>query len=376
LSYTSRMVDYRLMRILNAYVTKSFATVLVASVLVVTFGIMGANILKVFEAISRGIPLSDAFLSFLFLMPFALSIAIPVGVFVATMLVFGRMSADNEITAMRACGISILQIISPLIILAFFLTCVCLVLQLEIGPYYAEKGKSLLKTVVVTRPLSMIEPGTSIDYENNSIYIGDRVGKHGIKDIQIFQFDKRTKKLRKDVAAAKGQVVVDKKKQLLIIELFDASIVQHPENGKRPDRTFSEKFQLALDYGRKFNEIKIGKKIRLLTLRELFGKTVMYRMLGMDTTALDIELNRRIAFGLAPIAFLLLGMPLAIRTSRRETSIGLLIGVVLAGIYFIAIMVFQAFHKYPNIYPQYLLWIPNVLYQFGGAVAIWRIARR
>ena len=364
------------MRILNLYVVKSFVTVLIFAVLVVTFGIMGANILKVFDAISKGISLSDALMSFMFLMPFALSIAIPVGVFVATMLVFGRMSADNEITAMRACGISILQIISPLIILTVVLTCLCLALQLEVGPYYAEKGKNILKTIAVTKPLSIIDPGTPIDYENNSIYIGDRVGENGIKDIQIFQFDKRSKKLRKDVTAADGQVVVDEKRQLLLIELFDASIVQHPESGKRPDRTFSEKFQLALDYGRKFNEIKIGKRTRLLTLKELFGKTIMYRMRGVDTTASDIELNRRIAFGLAPIAFLLLGMPLAIRTSRRETSIGLLLGVVLAGVYFITIMVFQAFHKYPNIYPQYLLWIPNVLYQIGGAMAIWRIARR
>ena len=364
------------MRILNLYVVKNFVIVLTMSIIVITFGIMGANVLKVFEAISRGIPLSDAFICFLFYMPFALSIAIPVGVFVATMLVFGRMSADNEITAMRACGISILQIISPLIILAIILTCLCLLLQLETGPYYAGKSKIILKTIAVTRPLSIIEPGTPIDYEGNSIYIGDRTGGNRIRDIQIFQFDKKTGQLRKDVTAATGRVVVNEKKQLLTIELFDASIVQHSANGKRPDRTFSERFQLSLDYGRKFNEIRIGKRIRVLTVNELFGKTVLYRKLGIDTTALDIELNRRIAFGLAPIAFLLLGMPLAIRTSRRETSIGLLLGVVLAGFYFVTIMIFQAFHKYPNIYPQYMLWIPNIVYQVGGAFAIWRITRR
>jgi lipopolysaccharide export LptBFGC system permease protein LptF len=170
--------------------------------------------------------------------------------------------------------------------------------------------------------------------------------------------------------------VVDEKKQLLIIELFDSSVVRYAPGKKRPDRTFSQKFQLALDYGRKFNEIKIGKRTKFLTLSELFGKLIMYRKRGMDTTALEIELNRRVAFGLAPIAFLLLGMPLAIRTSRKETSVGLLVGVVLAGIYFISIMVFQAFGSHPELHPQVLLWLPNILYQGGGLFFIWRIARR
>jgi lipopolysaccharide export system permease protein len=368
------------MKILNMYVTKDFVLILLMSILVVTFGIMGANVLKVFGAISRGIPVSDAMLSLLYFMPFALSLAIPGGVFVAPRLVFGRMSADNEITAMRACGISVLQIISPLIILTFLLTCVCLALQLEIGPYFAGKGKMLLKTVGVDNPLSIIEPGTPIDYQGNSIYIGDREGKYGIRDIQIFQFarDRKTDKdyLKKDITAAKGKIVVDKKRQFLIIELFEASVVQYSATKKRPDRTFSEKFQLILDYGRKFNEIKIGKRTKFLTLRELFGKTIMQRKRGLKTTRLDVELNRRIAFGLAPLAFLLLGIPLAIRTSRRETSVGLIIGVALAGIYFISIMIIQAFDTHPEVYPQLILWIPNILYQLGGAIFIWRITKR
>ena len=383
------------MKTLNIYVTKYFILVLLVSILVVTFGIMGAHAIKVFELISRGIPLADALLALLYYMPFAFSLAIPVGIFVSTMLVFGRMSADNEITAMRACGISVLQIISPLIILTFLLTCFCLLLQLEVGPYFAGKGKDLQKTVVVSRPLSIIEPGRylvrTINGEETSLYIGDRVGKEGIKDIQIFQFSENSKKekyLKKDITAASGKITVDDQKQHLIIELFDASVVQYSEDKKRPDRTFSERFQLAYDYGRAFNEKKIGKRTRFLQLTELFGKTIMLKIIKSKTvgkidddlqrkiTSLEIELNRRIAFGLAPIAFLLLGMPLAIRTSRRETSIGLLIGVVLAGVYFISIMIFQAFDTYPQIYPQVLLWLPNVIYQVGGVFFIWKIAKR
>jgi len=364
------------MKILNLYVTKNFIITLIVAIIIVIFGVMGARTLKIFEAISRGVPIGDALLALFFFTPLSLTITIPVGVLVATMLVFGRMSANNEITAMRACGVSILQIISPLMVLAFSLTCFCLYLQLQMGPAYAEHAYKLLKSIAITRPLSIIEPGTPIEYQGSSIYIGDANPDYTIKDIQIFQFSKDKQHLKKDITAASGKIIVKKKQQHLIIELFDASIVQYAKNKTRPDRTFTEKFQLTLDYGKKANDIKIGKKIKFLTYREVFGRLVMLRKRGISTIQLELELNQRLALGLAPIAFLLIGMPLAIRTSRKETSIGLLISVALAGVYFIAIMMFNAFYMYPQWHPEVLLWIPNLAYQFGGAFFIWKISRR
>lgn len=109
------------MKILNRYVTIDFTATLLVAIGVVAFGLLGAQLIKVFGVVAKGVPFSNAMLSLLFFMPYMLSMAIPCGVLVAIMLVFGRMSADNEITAMRACGISILQIISPILIWAFLI---------------------------------------------------------------------------------------------------------------------------------------------------------------------------------------------------------------------------------------------------------------
>ena len=87
-------------------------------------------------------------------------------------------------------------------------------------------------------------------------------------------------------------------------------------------------------------------------------------------------MNKRIAFALSPIAFLLLGMPLAIKTSRRETSIGLFISVILAAVYFFSIILFESLDKFTWLYPQYLLWIPNIVFQVLGGVMTYRISQR
>ena len=364
------------MKILNLYVTKNFLITLVVANFIVVFGLMGAQMLKIFEAISRGVPVSDALYALAHFMPMSLAITIPVGMLVATMLVFGRLSADNEITAMRACGISILQIISPLMILAFILSCTCLYLQLVMGPVYTDRGKSILKSIAVTRPLSIIEPGAWIQYQDNNIFIGNTYRDNTIRDIQIFKFGKRDTRPKQDITAASGRIVLDEEAQIMKIELFDASIVQYEENRDQPHRTFTEKFELALDYGKQANDIRVAKSIGSLTYKEIFGRIIMFRKRGLPTTQLELLLNQRLAFGLAPIAFLLIGMPLSIKTSRKETSIGLVISVGLAGVYFISIMIFDAFYMYPRWHPQILLWIPNIAYQIGGAFFIWKISMR
>ena len=96
----------------------------------------------------------------------------------------------------------------------------------------------------------------------------------------------------------------------------------------------------------------------------------------MDTTNLEVEFNSRIALALSPIGFLLLGLPLAIRTSRKETSVGLFMSVLLAGIYFGLVMISEVLEDKKNLYPQYIMWIAPVIYQIFGAFYLFRLARR
>lgn len=363
------------MRILNIYVTKNFLSTGMVGIVVLTFGMMGVNLIKIFEFMTRGIPFSSAGAFLLYLMPMALSLTIPVSILVSVMLVFGRMSADNEITAMRACGISIFQIISPIIIITFALTCLCLYLKLEVSPLFTSKAGLLIRSVGVKHPLAILEPGRAVEYENFNIYIDDRVGENGLKDIQVFILSKDRKKIQQDITAAKGRIEIEGEHEIMKIILENATVKIEDNPGEPQRTTFSKEMEFNIDYGKNFNKLNLGNKPRTMTLNEIFGMTKFYLRNNRDTTKLKVELNQRIALGLSPIAFLLLGLPLAIRTSRRETSINLFLSVILAGIYFISIMIFQAFDSKPQYHPELLLWIPNILYQSVGIYFLFKIAR-
>lgn len=82
------------------------------------------------------------------------------------------------------------------------------------------------------------------------------------------------------------------------------------------------------------------------------------------------EYNRRIAFGMAPIAFILLGMPLGIRTSRRESNIGIAISLVVMLLYYAFMLLAKTTAHHPQIFPHLIVWLPTVISVTIAAILI------
>ena len=369
------------MRCLNWYVTKSFLIVFLMAILVLTFAMTGANLIKVMEFISKGIPLEAFGKYILYLIPRILTFTVPWAVMVSAVLVFGRMSADSEITAMRACGVSIVQILSPLLLITFILTALCLYLQVEIGPPLLWKSRSMLNNEAMLRPTALFAPGnpfTQRTGKNSNIIISvdDRIGDNELRGVQFFQTDDAGNILQ-EINATRGKIVTNTDTMIIRFDLFDCIFTDRRESSQKGiSRGYAETFSFEFNYGKRANAERLSERPKYMPLAELLGEIRRTKLSGADTTKLEIELNKRIAFALSPIAFLLLGMPLAIRTSRRETSIGIFISVILAAVYFFSIILFESLDNFSWIYPQYMLWIPNILFQLIGAIMTYRISQR
>ena len=361
------------MFILNWYVTRGFLVAFSMAIAVLTFGMTGANLVQVLRHISQGFPLSTFFEITLCLMPMVLTFTIPWAVLVGVMLVFGRLSADSEITAMRACGVSILQIVSPIMLITIALTGLCLYLHAEAGPPLLGYSRAVASNSVLSEPQALFVPGAPIIQENSVITISDRDENGTLYGLQIYQLN-NDDELVLDITAATGKIEVDREKQRLIVRMFDCLLVD--KKSKPENRSFSKELEFSFDYGKLLNGQRVTERAKYMTFRNLMAHINLVKLTGADTTKLEIELNQRIAFALAPIAFLLLGIPLAIRTSRRETSVGLFLSVILAGVFFLSIIVCESLEDYPKLYPQYLLWLPNIVFQCLGAYMTYRISKR
>ncbi len=150
------------MRILHRYIFANLLSTFVMALLVLSFVMMVGLLFKATGYIASGASLANV-LRFLGLgFPGTLSLSIPIGALVSTMLVFGRLSADSEISAMRACGVSMRRIMLTPFLLGIALSAVCFYITGVVAPNSAYARRTIRRIVKTTDVLAVLEPGKSI----------------------------------------------------------------------------------------------------------------------------------------------------------------------------------------------------------------------
>ena len=91
-----------------------------------------------------------------------------------------------------------------------------------------------------------------------------------------------------------------------------------------------------------------------------------------NINAFETEGVQRASFACACIVFSLIGVPLAITARRRDTSTGFFLGIMVAAIYFMALVLCELSRKSGGITPYIVLWLPNVICL---AFALWQHQR-
>jgi lipopolysaccharide export system permease protein len=308
-------------------------------------------------------------------------------------LVFGRLSADQELTAMRASGVSLIALITPIILLSLALSGVCAFVNLDIGPQSRIAYKQLLFKAGVAQAGAMLPEKTFIkDFPGRIIYVG-KVNGSELEDILFYQLDEEGK-VQFYIRAVQGTLKVDQAKQQVSVWLRDVwrwdkdqrtpvhggelEITERltPKAEKRrriTDMTFSELREelreIESRLGRSPEFQKGSREDMERGLKEL------RRQRGDLTLPIRVQMNRQVSFSFACVGFTLVGIALGIRTHRKETTFGTAIALILVLIYYSFFILGQALETRAEYLPHLILWMPNFLFQAIGAVLLWRLNR-
>jgi len=151
------------------------------------------------------------------------------------MLVFGRLSADNEILSMRMAGQSLPRIALPVFVVAAILSSFCFWLNAEVSPKAKAKVKSLLVDAVKDDPNKFLDPGVvQTQLADKRIYVRERIDDilYGLHIHDISEID-NNQASNSYVYAESAQLKVDLENSNLKLKLNNAFALQTDSNGTK-----------------------------------------------------------------------------------------------------------------------------------------------
>jgi lipopolysaccharide export system permease protein len=379
---------------LHVYLTRQVVASLLMTVAVFTFVLLLGNLLKEILTllVNRQASLGVVAQAIGLLIPFVWVFSLPMGMLTATLLIFGRFSADQELTAVRASGISLLSLISPILLLSLALCGLSAMVNMEIAPRCRVAYTRLLFNFRVELSNIELPEGRVIkEFPGYIFYIGKH-RRDALEDIKVFVLQNETNVVT-SIDAPRGTVEVDAANLRVTVRLFDATSIA--ENGavgvgdvtmpldldlakrgssvqspKISDMTFLELLEQLHELEHKLN---LPVAARGLTPAQLLARKKELEKRRDDLTSpVRVQLHRQVAFSFACFGFTLVGIPLGIRMHRRETNVGMGVALVLVAVYYSFLMLAGALETRPEYAPHLIVWAPNFLFQAVGAVLLWR----
>lgn len=363
------------MLIADRHVGKQILGTTIFAVLILSGVFLLGNIFKEARPLFVGKHPSP-FLVFQFILsvlPFSLMFTIPFSFLAAVMLVFGRLSADNEIVAMRMAGRSIPRIAVPVFVIGALLSALCFWLNVEIAPRSKSNVKNLLLEAVKEDPNKFLDPGVvQTQLENRRVYVRDRVGNtlYGVHIHDVGNEDNGFD-VKSYTYAEQAELFIDLEHNELQLKLVNATMETVDKNGSRSPVSIGSVEPVIFNFS-------LEEKRRVRASYMTNDEITEYLAENPDLPKkkkVDFvnEVTHRRSFSLACMAFALIGVPLGMQARRRETSTGFALSLGIGLCYFL-FHIFANQSKDSGTTTILLYWAPNVLALILG-IYLFRRAR-
>lgn len=369
------------MKIIDRYVGMGVLMTTVFGVVVLSLVLVLGNIFKELLDLlinNPDVPLTTVLAFIALVLPFSLTFTIPWGFLTALLLVFGRISADNELIALKANGVSVPRVCVPVFVTAVALTLVCFWINIEVAPKAEQAMSRAIVEIATSNPASLFRADEVVDqFPDRRVYVGGKDGDR-LKNIIVFEMNESQEPL-KMVYAREGVLTPDPENSRLLLRLFNARFEQRDEKdpldiSKIQQGIVMQEGVFPISLEKFFEEFQGNRRMSSYTLGELID--FLRAGAGKRETEAFVELNKRFSVSLACAAFALIAIPLGITAHRKETSVGFALSLVIAFTYFFFIIMADTFRNNPAVHPSVLIWIPNVLFFALGTHLFRRLSLR
>jgi len=359
------------MKIIERYVLQSFLTAFALAWLVLSFVLTIGLLVRITRLLIEGLPMQAVGLFLLVGLPETLTLTLPLSLLVSALLVFSRLSADSEIAAMRSCGVNLLHIMKWPIFFSLLCTMLGFYVNNEIVPRSHDVRRNLRSLVSVDVGLDLLEPGRMIDdYPKLKLFFEKKEGNwlHG-----LLVFDFSQKGVTREIRAEKALVSTNGTD--IVLDMYKVRV--DPIEADRPGVAVADRFKHVIAgaltqraYVRKEKDFHFNELRREIAELRANPKNIPREYMRNLLSVFRTEFHLRLVYAFGSVCFVLIGVPLGIRSHRKESTVGMAISLVVAMTYYLCVILVRSLDKYDWAHPYVLIWIPVVACGALAAVLI------
>jgi lipopolysaccharide export system permease protein len=194
------------------------------------------------------------------------ALAVPMAVLISTLMAFGRLSQDNEITALKAGGVSLYKVIAPALAASFLVALGMVIFNNRVLPEANHKARLLMADIHQKRPTVNLKENVFIDEIPGYHILIKKVDPRSSNVEGITIYDQKERRLPRTIIAEKGQVEFSPDGNTLIFHLFNGEI--HETDEKDPNKYRRVSFNTQIIYIRDVGDKMVRTTSEYRTDRE------------------------------------------------------------------------------------------------------------
>ncbi len=344
------------MRILDRYIVREIFRHAFLGLLVFTFVLFVPQLVQLMELLVRhsgsGTQIAKLFL---YVFPGILIFTIPMAVLVGVLLGLGRMSADSEIIALTALGVSRQRILVPVGVLALTGAVATGTLTLWLAPFAFRALRDIKTDLIASQASFQIQPRVFDErFPKRVLYVND-VSASGTQWHGVFVAEAGDEKGSQLTLAEKAIVIAEPKQGKLELHLQGGTT--HEVSRSDPDH------YSVTDFGQSDWPIEVtGLTSSLERLRSNPERATL-ELLREDSKnwrEARVEFQRRLAFPFACFVFALVAVPLGAQPRRGGRAAGTVLAVLLIGLYYSLTVAGAGYARSGKLGPWTGIWLANI----------------
>ena len=305
------------------------------------------------------------FLLLVYTMPYFLQYIIPMSTMMAVLMALLRMSSDNEIMALKAGGVSIYRLLTPVLIFSLSGTLITGYMTIFGVPSGAERFKTLLFDVATSNlNISLKERTFNDNFKQIMLYV-NKIDPQSGELHNVLIEDSRKSAAGNTVVARRGRLIGEPKEMVYHLRLYDGTISQMDMRDRSSHTINFETYDIRLDLKDAFSTPGIANQapdeMTLPTLRAYLKRVRSDKAQYLSAL---LKYYKKFSIPVACLAMGLLAMPLGIQARNSKKAFGIGLGLLFFLLYYILLSVGTAFGENGNYPPVVGMWMPNVI--LGG----------